>query len=228
MSMWEPFTEDARGGIRHAQDVAQRYGSTFIDQSHMFAGLAQTQTIAHVLQLSGISMADLAAGSERVFGPQRAPSSSDLQFSPYAKRLIELAFVNAQRLDQHFIDAEHLMLGYLDLGEAEKSLARELNLDEEKFRRNLIESLEPKPKGTRSESAARQETTFEQTYHVAAQFANRRRASELWKALQSSATEQSDSMRALIYALALASQEASSSDDLLRRMESRMRELFGE
>jgi ATP-dependent Clp protease ATP-binding subunit ClpA len=150
-----------------------------------------------------------------------------LIFSPYGKRLIELAFENARALDNHFIDAEHLMLGYLSLADAQKVMVGELGLDEGRLRQLLIDNLAPKPKG--APLAAKQASStigFQQLYDRVAHFAHPRDASELWTGLRVAA-EQHDPAAVLIYALSIASQEGSSAEEVIRRVELRLGELGG-
>lgn len=228
MGMWEPFTEPARRTIIAAQEVAQEHGSTFIDHNHIFVALAGTKTIGQILQPLGVGSKEIAAVSERVLGPKSASGTQELVFSPASKRLIELAFENARELDNHFIDAEHLMLGYLSLGDADKVMIRELRLNEEQLRRGLIESLEPKPKGPPpAKTPAPTAVEFSRIYDRVAHIAKPQSPAELWNRLQSAA-EQKDLDSVLVYALSVAWHDGASREDILRRIASRLRELSGD
>jgi len=226
--MWEPFTNAGRRAIITAQEVAQRYGCKFIDHNHIFIGLADTQTISDLLKSFGLGPSEVAAASERVFGQKGSSGAGEMVFTPQAKRVIELAFVNARDLDTRYIDAEHLMLGYLSLPESEKIMIGELGLDEGKLRQRLIESLRERQNAPPAAQPTKTGTVdFPQMYDRISQFARPSSGTDLWTGLRFAA-EQSDPAAVLIYALSIASHEGSSAEEILRRLDLRLQELSGD
>jgi ATP-dependent Clp protease ATP-binding subunit ClpA len=111
--MWEPFGERARRTIVRAQEVAHLFGSGSIGTEHIAFALAEgDDEVGHLLA----NALDRDAIRARLGGVKEAPKQ-EMQFTAGAKRSIELAFVNARRLDHHYIGVAHLALGLLDGGD---------------------------------------------------------------------------------------------------------------
>ena len=111
--MWEPFSESARRAILHSQQVAQMFASHCIGPEHIAFALAEgDDEIGHLLA----GAFDRDAIRERLGAAGAAPAE-EMEFSSGAKRTIELAFVNARRLDHNSIDTAHLALGLLAAGD---------------------------------------------------------------------------------------------------------------
>ena len=104
--MWEPFAEDARRTIVLAQEVAQMFASNFIGSEHITFALADRDDEVGRLLAQSV---DRDAIKERLGAAGRAPGP-EMMFNREAKRTIELAFVNARRLDHNYIDVAHLAL----------------------------------------------------------------------------------------------------------------------
>lgn len=109
MAMWEPFNDPARHAIVRAQEVAQMFASHFIGTEHIAFALAEADDEVGRIMATAI---DRNAIRERLGGAASAPTS-EMVFTPGAKRTIELAFENARRLDHRYIGEAHLALGVL-------------------------------------------------------------------------------------------------------------------
>jgi ATP-dependent Clp protease ATP-binding subunit ClpC len=113
VSMWEPFSRRARRTIVRAQEVAHLFGSDHIGTEHLAFVLAEADDeVGHLLALA----LDRDAIRERLGAATGAPQR-EMVFAPEVKRVIELAFVNARRLNHDYIGVAHLALGLLDPGE---------------------------------------------------------------------------------------------------------------
>jgi ATP-dependent Clp protease ATP-binding subunit ClpC len=108
--MWEPFSEGARRAIVLAQEVAQMFASNFIGNEHIAFTLAEGDNeVGHLLAAA----IDRDAIKARLGTVGTAPTT-EMVFSRGAKRTIELAFINARRLDHDHINTAHLALGLLE------------------------------------------------------------------------------------------------------------------
>jgi len=113
VGMWEPFGARARRTIVRAQEVAHLFGSGFIGTEHIAFALAEgDDEVGHLLANS----LDRDAIRERLGSLTEAPKR-EMVFTRGAKRSIELAFVNARRLNHNYIGVAHLALGLLDAGD---------------------------------------------------------------------------------------------------------------
>jgi len=109
MSMWEPFSEQARHAIVRAQEVAQMFASTFIGTEHIAFALAENDDeVGHVLA----NAVDREALREKLGGVRGFPKL-EMVFTPGAKHTIERAFENARRLNHGYIGVAHIALGML-------------------------------------------------------------------------------------------------------------------
>lgn len=109
MSLWEPFTPQARRAIVRAQEVAQMFASTYIGTEHIAFALAETDDdVGRVLS----NAIDRDQMREQLGGARNLPKP-EMVFTPGAKTTIERAFENARRLGHSYIGTAHLALGIL-------------------------------------------------------------------------------------------------------------------
>jgi ATP-dependent Clp protease ATP-binding subunit ClpC len=114
MSMWEPFTEDARRGVVHAQEAARALRSNRIGTEHILLGIIASENLAvRVLTTLGFDVTkirqDVEAAAER--GSENV--THEMIFTPRAKRVIELAFEEARKLSDNFIGTTTMLLGVI-------------------------------------------------------------------------------------------------------------------
>jgi ATP-dependent Clp protease ATP-binding subunit ClpC len=112
--MWEPFSEPARRAVVRAQQVALMFGSGFIGTEHLAFALAEGDDDVGHLLANALDRDEIRAR----LGTLSEPPQQEIQFTHGAKRTIELAFVNARRLNHEHIGIAHLALGLLDSGDA--------------------------------------------------------------------------------------------------------------
>ena len=113
MSMWEPFTERARRSIVLAQEEAQRLGNNYIGTEHILLGIISEgeSLAAKVLETLGVNLAKVRQEVEAIVGRGGQTVQQEMVFTPRAKRVIELAFEEARRLNHGYLGTEHLLLG---------------------------------------------------------------------------------------------------------------------
>ena len=114
-SLEDRFTERARKVLMSAQREAKRLGDNVVGTQHLLLGLLQERNglAAKVLNDNGVSIARvkriISEHSENS-GDSTSPSTT---LSPRTRRVIEVAVEEARRLDNKYIDTEHLLLGLL-------------------------------------------------------------------------------------------------------------------
>jgi ATP-dependent Clp protease ATP-binding subunit ClpC len=126
--MFERFTERAKKVINPlAKDESRRLNHNFIGTEHLLLGLIREGggVAVAVLESLGVDLESVRIEVEN----QTTPSSDTLtigdpQFTPSAKKVLELAAEESQKLGHNYIGTEHLLLGLIQ--EAEGVAARSL------------------------------------------------------------------------------------------------------
>jgi ATP-dependent Clp protease ATP-binding subunit ClpA len=106
--MFERYTEDARRALFYARYEASLLGSITIEPEHLLLGLLRHQNAASPFLAP---LPDI--GSTLAQGKPVIPTSVEIPFSGPAKRALQLAAQEADRLQHAHIGAEHLLLGLL-------------------------------------------------------------------------------------------------------------------
>jgi ATP-dependent Clp protease ATP-binding subunit ClpC len=119
MSMWEPFTERARRAVVLAQEESQRLGNNYIGTEHLLLGIISEgeSSAAKVLESMGVSLAKVRSEVEAIVGIGKSVVHSEMVFTPRAKRVVELAFEEARRMNNNYVATEHLLLGLIREGD---------------------------------------------------------------------------------------------------------------
>jgi ATP-dependent Clp protease ATP-binding subunit ClpA len=112
---WGRFTEQAQRVVFFAQEEAERLEESYVSTEHLLLGLLrENDSVAvHVLNRLGVSPARIRAEVERhlLRGKGRLPQ--DMQLTPRAKRVMDLAFAEAQQMQNNYLGPEHLLLGLI-------------------------------------------------------------------------------------------------------------------
>ena len=120
MSMWDRLTDQAKHVVSAAREEAARLGSEYVRTEHILLGLCQEpEGIAtRALENLGVDIEALALEIEQQVRPS-APvvPGDDIQFTPRAKKVLELAVEEARRFNHSYIGTEHILLGLLKEGE---------------------------------------------------------------------------------------------------------------
>lgn len=116
--MYERFTDRARHVMRHANTEAGRLNHEYIGTEHILLGLIKEDfgVAAHVLKNLGFDLLKIRLQVEKfvhVGTDVITPSNSKLPQNLRAKRVIEYAVEEAQRLNHNYVGTEHLLLGLL-------------------------------------------------------------------------------------------------------------------
>ncbi|MCL1835371.1 MAG: ATP-dependent Clp protease ATP-binding subunit [Oscillospiraceae bacterium] len=113
--MEDRFTEGAKKAFEHAQEAAAELGRGYVGSEHILLGLAREGSglASKVLRESGLD-------SELIFdlivrnGGRGSTGELPAQgMTPSAKRVIEIAMLEANRLRHGYVGTEHLLMGIL-------------------------------------------------------------------------------------------------------------------
>lgn len=117
--MWQRFTERARKVIFYAQEEAGRLGENYVSTEHLLLGLVRENdsVAARILDRLGISLARIRMDVERQVTHGDGRLGQDMQLTPRAKRVIDLAYDEARHLNNNYIGTEHMLLGLIREGE---------------------------------------------------------------------------------------------------------------
>ncbi len=139
--MWQRFTERARRVVFFAQEEAGRLGESYVSTEHLLLGLVRENdsVAARILERLGVSLGRIRSEIERQVTRGDGRLGQDMQLTPRAKRVIDLAYDEARQLNNNYIGTEHLLLGLIREGEglAGRVLAK-LGVDLEHTRREVM------------------------------------------------------------------------------------------
>jgi ATP-dependent Clp protease ATP-binding subunit ClpC len=114
--MEEYFSNRAQDAVRFAQEGAKAMGMGQIGTDHLLAGIARDRgsIAARALGAVGLDFGRIAAAVQQVSPPRPgAAAGVVIEFAPDAKRAIQHAVDEAQRLKAPLVGTEHLLLGVL-------------------------------------------------------------------------------------------------------------------
>ncbi|MGQ9456245.1 MAG: ATP-dependent Clp protease ATP-binding subunit [Armatimonadota bacterium] len=139
--MWQRFTERARRVVFFAQEEAGRLGESYVGTEHLLLGLVrETDSVAaRILDRMGISLGRIRSEIERQVTRGEGRLGQDMQLTPRAKRVIDLAYDEARNLNNNYIGTEHLLLGLIREGEGLAGrVLQKLGVDLERTRREVM------------------------------------------------------------------------------------------
>ncbi len=145
MNINDKFTERARQAIIIAQNEAAAFGHNYVGTEHLLLGLVKEGKgiAAQVLKGMGADSAKVVHKIEELIG--RGESSAPGQLvglTPRSKRVLELSYLEARRMNHNYVGTEHILLGLIREGEgvAAKVLT-DLNVDLSKAREETLKLL---------------------------------------------------------------------------------------
>ena len=117
--MWQRFTERARKIVFHAQEEAGKLGENYVSTEHLLLGLVRESdsVAARILGRMDIDLNHIRSEIERQVARGDGRLGQDMQLTPRAKRVIDLAYDEARQLNNNYIGTEHLLLGLIREGE---------------------------------------------------------------------------------------------------------------
>ena len=115
MRFEDRFTENAKSVLNKAQENAEEMGHVYVGTEHILLALAQESDSAasRVLRDSGLDTQMISELIERRFGKGARGEIPPQGLTPRAKRVIELAVAEANRLGHSYVGTEHMLMGIL-------------------------------------------------------------------------------------------------------------------
>lgn len=109
------FTEKAEKAIKSAKEIAKDFKHNYIGTEHILLGLMKEETgVAYkVLMINGITQNMIADKIEEMFGIGVENEVKMIGFTPRAKRILEVAFLEARGHKQEYIGTEHILLAIM-------------------------------------------------------------------------------------------------------------------
>ncbi len=113
--MWQRFTERARRIVFYAQEEAGRLGEHNVCTEHLLLGMLREKdhVAAKIITGLGVSLEQIRADIEQQVVHGEGHQGQDMQLAPRAKRVVALAYEEANDLNNNYIGSEHLLLGML-------------------------------------------------------------------------------------------------------------------
>ncbi|SRR5258706_8524621 len=144
----ERFTQRARHVLSLAQEEAERLQHSYIGPEHLLIGLVREEDgiAGRALRGQGFDPAEMRELVDRLTRFPPLDSSSRLDLTPEAKKVLELAVAEAQSLNHPYIGTEHLLLGLLRQTEGIAiEVLRQHNVSAEEVRREVLRLLKESP-----------------------------------------------------------------------------------
>ncbi|MDX1932916.1 MAG: ATP-dependent Clp protease ATP-binding subunit, partial [Capsulimonadales bacterium] len=131
-----------------AQEEAGRLGENYVSTEHLLLGLVRENdsVAARILDRLGVSLGRIRSEIERQVARGDGRLGQDMQLTPRAKRVIDLAYDEARQLNNNYIGTEHLLLGLIREGEGLAGrVLNKLGVDLERTRREVIQLQDAEP-----------------------------------------------------------------------------------
>jgi ATP-dependent Clp protease ATP-binding subunit ClpC len=142
--VFERFTDRASRVIVLAQEEARRLNHEHVGTEHLLLGLMEEDEglAARTLTTLGIRPDAVRARVREIVPPNESSPRGRLQFTPRAKRVLELSLREALALRHNHIGTEHILLGLV--GEREGVAAQvlaQLGADTDRVRQAVVHNL---------------------------------------------------------------------------------------
>jgi hypothetical protein len=114
------FTEGARRVLTLALEEVGRFNHSYMGTEHLLLGLTSEESGgAHsVLAKLGVEVAKVRSAVDFIVGRGAEHPSDETGLTPRARKVLELAVDEAERLEDEEVDTEHILLGLVREGEA--------------------------------------------------------------------------------------------------------------
>lgn len=142
--MFERYTERARQVVVLAQEEARTLKHGQIGAEHLLLGLLREGggPVVPVLESFDVTLERARGEVVRIVGVGDTASTSQIPFTPDAKKVLELAMQEARGLGHNYIGTEHLLLGLLTLREGVSTrILADCHADPERIRAEILRRL---------------------------------------------------------------------------------------
>lgn len=142
--MFGRFTEKVERALALAQESAMKLGHGYVGTEHLLLGLVTEGTgiASRVLQGQGVTEEKVTNKIQELIGMGEETNIEPAGFTPRTKRVLEMSFNEARRLNQNFIGTEHLLLAIMREGESVAvRILMELGVDPQKMINEIVKML---------------------------------------------------------------------------------------
>jgi ATP-dependent Clp protease ATP-binding subunit ClpC len=117
--VFERFTDRARQSVVFAQEEARQLGHNYMGTEHLLLGLLREQDsiASRALERLGTGLDTVRAEVESIIGRGGGSPAGHIEFTPRAKKVLELSLREALQLGHNYIGTEHILLGLVREGE---------------------------------------------------------------------------------------------------------------
>jgi RNA polymerase sigma factor (sigma-70 family) len=139
-NLWGRFTDRARRVVYLAQEEAAQLGENYVGTEHLLLGLTRVPDSAGatILVRLGISLESVENKTRQQVTRGTGNLGQDMQLTPRAKKVIDLAYDEACLLKNNYIGVEHLLLGLVGEGDGlAATVLVKLGADLERVRREV-------------------------------------------------------------------------------------------
>lgn len=157
----QQFTPRAQQVLALARKEAQNFRHNYIGTEHILLGIIKLgQGVAvNVLRKMGVNLKNASAEIVRIVGKGvDSETFSEIQQTQRVKKVLAFASYEATQLNHNYIGTEHILLGLLREGEGvAATVLRELGIDINTCRNQILAELDPNFVGDFSEPQQQQE-----------------------------------------------------------------------
>ncbi|NSW92392.1 MAG: ATP-dependent Clp protease ATP-binding subunit [Firmicutes bacterium] len=149
--MFGRFTERAEKALAYSQESAMELGHNYVGTEHLLLGLVKegSGVAARVLQSQGVTEGKILREIEQLVGRGEKTGQQPLGFTPRTKRVLELSFKEARKMNQNYIGTEHLLLGIMREGESVAvRILMDLGVDPQKLLSEIVRILNEETPGS--------------------------------------------------------------------------------
>jgi ATP-dependent Clp protease ATP-binding subunit ClpC len=142
--MFERFTDRARRVVVLAQEEARFLEHTYLGTEHILLGIVREGegVAVRALESLGISLSRVRLAVEETIGRGGSVPVAAPQFTPGAKRVLELSAQESRAWGHAYIGTEHILLGLIREGEGVGAeVLAKLGADLERTRATVLELL---------------------------------------------------------------------------------------
>ena len=120
MYSFRGFTEKANKALNLAMEIAEEMGHTYIGSEHILAGLAKegSGAAAAALLQNNITAEAVQQRISVLVGQGLKSRLDPSDFTPRAKRILEIAVLQARRMGNGYVGSEHLLIAVLSEGDS--------------------------------------------------------------------------------------------------------------
>ena len=141
ITSWKGFTRRSKRTMLWAQQAAYRLGELQVSTEHLLLGLVQeTDSVAlRILDRMGITVAQIRSELDPHLVQGEVHIGQKPEFSPSAKRAIDLTYEEARALNNDYVATEHILLGLIreEEGIAARVLAQ-VGVDLDRIREAVV------------------------------------------------------------------------------------------